>query len=659
MSHHKPLSSNKVPVLDDALMDKIVELPEENQRDYLFLVPHPKFSGRWFVDSLYQGFFMDFEDVIGKYRTVSPASLSTFLARAEETGYKPVFEEDPLLILNAWDHLKDPPDFSLNSDMEETINGMLPFQLQGFNYLSQTERGGLAVWSTGTGKTALETALIKQHIEHDGYDLAICVCKKNNKIDTQRKLKTLGGLDSIILDGPPKKRAQLFEQIAEEVASDRPVIVITNYEKLRDDTEEFIDMITDRKVVIFWDEMPTKLSNRTTQLYSSVKAVLYDIGDSTIKWDRRRPYELRQYMLSATPIENSPVGLLNQVRLIDPSIWPSIKRWEDKYVSGRDFFSKLPNTFSDLDLMGMEIEHITHQVDKTDPDIAKLFPETTEEVIYVDWSPQDRKLYDSLQKIAAELTREAKDGEGKEINALQLIGVLQMVCDAPSMLQKSADNRTEFEEALALITDEDEYERMEQFVTGSEAAMRLLEGRSGPVTDANCNKLDSLCELILFKHPDEKIIVFSRLADYIQPIISKRFDELGITHVVYRGTDKQRQETKDSFRTDPDIQVFLSSDIGSDSIDLPEAKININYDLPLTYARKVQRRNRNHRVNSTHERVVFYDLLMPNSVEDRIAEIVARKQGYHLEIFKGETSDEAISARMTSEDLLYILFGED
>lgn len=655
MSRPKQQLSSKVPILDDGLMDKIIELPERDRRDYLILTPHAEFPGRWYVDSLDQGFFLDFEDLIGQYRTISPATLTEFLDLSADLGYKPIFAEDPYQILEAWDHLNDPPPFSLNSDMENTVNGLLPFQLQGFNRLSKTPRGGLAVWSTGTGKTALEVALIKQHIEHDGYDLVLSVCKKNNKIDTQRKLRQLGDIDSIILDGTIKKRDKIWEDLFQRVEAGDPTVVITNYEKFRDDTEKFIDLVTDRKVLIFWDEMPTKLSNHTTQLYSSVRAVLYDINSSIIKWDKRRPFELRQYILSATPIENSPVGLFNQIRLVDPTIWPTRMGWEDKYVSGRDFFKKTPNSFSHLDLMGLEIEGITHQVDKSDPDIAILFPEVMEEVIYVDWSSQDRKLYDKLQSIAATLRQEA---EGEELSALQLIGVLQMVCDAPSMLQKSADNRAEFEDALSFFEDEGDREYLERFISGSEAALRLLEGESKPLTDDHCNKLDTLCDLILEKHSDDQILVFSRFATYIQPVISKRFDELGIRYVIYRGTDKQRQKAKDEFRDNPDIQVFLSSDIGSDSIDLPEARVNINYDLPMTYARKVQRQNRNHRVNSTHESVVFYDLLMPNSVEDRIAEIVERKKGYHLEIFKGDIAEESISARMTSEDLEYILFGE-
>lgn len=657
----KKLSSLKIPVLDDAEMDRIADLGEEDQRDYLFLSPHPKFKGRWYVDSLHQGFFMDFEDVIGSYRTVSPASLEDFIKKSEEEGYTPLFTEDPFTILDAWEHLSDLPDFSMNSDFPEAINGMLPFQLQGFNYLRRTPRGGLALWSTGTGKTMLEAALVRQHLEVEDFQLAIVVCKKNNKVDTQKKLKQLGNVDyTIILDGTPKKREKLWNEIYDKIEAGENLVVITNYEKLRDDTDLFISLIQDRKVVIFWDEMPTKLSNRETQLYSSVKSVLYDISlNEKIRWEKRRPQELRQYDLSATPIENSPEGLLNQVRLIDPTIWPSIGKWESKFGLARDFHNKKLSKFKNLDLMGLELGHIVHQVDKDDPDIARLFPDVRPEVIYVDWSPQDRRLYDGMLKVAKDLLEASKEDETvKRINPLQLINVLQMICDAPSMVQKSAENRAEFEAALAEAESEEEVEEIEKFISGSEAALRFLETQKKKLTDEHCNKLETLCDLCEI-HSEDKIIVFSKLAGYIQPVLEQRLTERGITFVTYRGTEKQREAAKEAFKCDPDIQVLISSDAGSDSVDYPEARVNVNYDLPMTHARKVQRRNRNHRVNSIHEFVYFYDLIYPDSVEERINEILERKKGYHDEIFKGKSAEESLSARMTYEDLWYILTGEE
>jgi hypothetical protein len=109
-------TSRELRVLDDELFEHIDGLPPQDQRDYLFLSQHPQFAGRWKVDSLDPSFFLDFEEQIGQYRTVSPATLDAFLERASDLLYIVVFEDDPFAILSAWDHLNDRPPFKLNSE---------------------------------------------------------------------------------------------------------------------------------------------------------------------------------------------------------------------------------------------------------------------------------------------------------------------------------------------------------------------------------------------------------------------------------------------------------------------------------------------------------------------------------------------------------------
>lgn len=662
--------SNKVVILDDPLIEKIANLDPKEQRDYLFLAPHGKYAGRWFVDSLDPSFMFDFEDVVGRHRTVSPASLDRFKAHADDLGYNVIFEDDPANILSAWDHLNDPPQFSLNSDLPNTINGFLPFQLQGFNYLRNLKnKGGYAVWSTGTGKTALIAGLIKQHIDvEQDFDLALVMVKKNNKYDMQRKLDQLGDIGSHIIEGPMRyrnvhgewvsgKREKIYELIGEQLHAGIPVVAISNYEKFRDDFEYFEALLENRRVLIFWDEMPTKLSNRDSQLYGAVRHALYGGSTSQIRWGDKRLASLRQYGTSATPIENTPVGLLNQVRLIDPEVWPTITGWNNKYVASRNPFSKEPETFKDVDQIGLEIEFMTHQVDKSDPDIARMFPKFTEEPVYIDWG-DDRYYYDKLVDIAKDLAEAEKKGEGSKFNALQMIGALQMICDAPSMINVSAENRDAFDDLLAEAEMEGEEPEVGGLITGSEAAQALADGLKKPLSDEKSAKLEKLREYLCIKHPDEKVIVFSSWAGYFFPILEAKFREWEVTYATFKGTDKQRQEAKDLWRADPTIQVFLSSDAGSDSIDLPEASVVIHYNLPWTYARLVQRQNRAHRINSKHESVVVYTLLMARSIEDRKAEVVSKKLGFHRGIFKGEIAEDMISARMTSADLWYILTGD-
>lgn len=666
-------SQKRYRVFDDELFKHIDNLDPKEQSDWLFLGPHPQFAGRWLVEGIDSNFYFDFKDLIGSYRTVSPASLQKFLDYADELEYEVVFLEDPFSILDAYEHLNDPPAFKLNSTIDVALDelgehhaaevvrqtGMLPFQVQGFNFLRRYDiRGGLALWSTGTGKTALEAALIKQHMEvEQAFDLALVVVKSNNKYDTQKKLRQLGSIESFIIEGTIDTRDKQYGDFNDILDEGIPLVGITNYEKFRDDEDLIAELVAHRRLLAFFDEMPTKLRNRETQLYQAVNRVLYEDAPK-VAWDKLRPSAFRSYQLTATPIENSPLDQLNCIRLQDPDVFPTIKGWEKRYVASRNRYNFKPETFHNLEEMGLKVDFMTHQVDKEDPDIAKMFPEVREETRFIDWHPADRVVYDKMQDIAAALIKEAKeDPSVKKFNALQLFSVLQMLCDAPSMVQKSAENREEFEAVLSEMSDEEQETLGPAFISGSEAALTLLKTLRKKLTDEHCTKLEALREILVEKHPNEKIVIFSRLASYIQPILEQKFQEWGLTYVIFRGTDRQRQEAKERFQNDPNIQIFLSSDTGSDSIDLPEASVAIDYDLPFKWSTKTQRRNRIHRVNSTHKYVTFYTLVMANSVEERFLEIIERKHGYHLGIFKGEMSDDAISARMTAEDLEYILTG--
>jgi SNF2 family DNA or RNA helicase len=60
-------------------------------------------------------------------------------------------------------------------------------------------------------------------------------------------------------------------------------------------------------------------------------------------------------------------------------------------------------------------------------------------------------------------------------------------------------------------------------------------------------------------------------------------------------------------------------------------------------------------VVSTHNKVRYYTLMMADSIEERRWKLLMKKKSYHDKVFKGEVADQSDSARMTREDLLYIL----
>jgi SNF2 family DNA or RNA helicase len=81
---------------------------------------------------------------------------------------------------------------------------------------------------------------------------------------------------------------------------------------------------------------------------------------------------------------------------------------------------------------------------------------------------------------------------------------------------------------------------------------------------------------------------------------------------LHDGTASQKQSAIDRFQADPNIKVFLSSDQGSDSINLDAGSSVINYDFPWKYSTLIQRVNRVNRITSLGrgiENVYYYNLI--------------------------------------------------
>lgn len=630
-----------IEILDESVEDELVSLSEEGRSRILFLERHPSIEMHWLISGFDESFIGDFPSLRNR-RIINLFRLRPFAQEAETLGYRVIWIHDPTEIMEWIDSLDEIPDAAINSDLPDTINGFLPFQIQGYNFLKD-KQAGVANWSTGTGKSVLACGLVKHHYDQRSFDVCLWVVKTHNKINTQRTMDRLIGLgsNSVVIDGARKRRVALYEQAAK---MDRPVIIL-NYEKFRDDPADILALIEDKRVFIIWDEMPTKLKNRDTKLYRSVVSLLYK-NRNKISLATSRPSELRQVMLSATPIENSPEDFFNCVRLLDSSIFGTIKEFHSKYVASFSRFGwKQPERWRNLDLLGARAAHITHQVDKTDEDIARQFPSIIDEIVYVDMGEKHRKIYDILMGQYVKDMAQNLDAP----NMLSRINIAQMLLNHPESVLLSADRK---EEAIQSTLD-----GVPDF-GGSELARRLVEsvGRE-TILKAESEKMDMLKDII--EGNDGKCIVFTSMNATLIPLISRSLTEWGYDHVVYHGSlnTKEKQNAEDRFKSDPNCKVFVSSDAGSDSINLEIANTVVHYDMPWKWSTLVQRQNRAHRITSTHSRVRYYTLMYSNTVEERKRDKILKKEDFHNAVLRGSVADISGGARLGKRELKYILFG--
>ena len=103
----------------------------------------------------------------------------------------------------------------------------------------------------------------------------------------------------------------------------------------------------------------------------------------------------------------------------------------------------------------------------------------------------------------------------------------------------------------------------------------------------------------------------------------------GVGFAVHTGSvrqDRRREELK-RFKTDPDCRVLLSSEAGGVGLNLQNASVVMNLDLPWNPAKLEQRIARAWRKKQSRE-VLVINLVAEGTIEQRMLGTLKFKQGF-------------------------------
>ena len=140
--------------------------------------------------------------------------------------------------------------------------------------------------------------------------------------------------------------------------------------------------------------------------------------------------------------------------------------------------------------------------------------------------------------------------------------------------------------------------------------------------DSKCKRLREILRANFEKHPGEKVVLFSSFQETLN-YLAEQLEAWGIKPLVlHGGVTRTTKQTKDQilsrFQEDPSIQVLLSSEVGSEGIDLQFCRILINYDLPWNPMRVEQRIGRLDRLGQTADRILIWNLMSAETIDARI-----------------------------------------
>jgi len=357
-------------------------------------------------------------------------------------------------------------------------------------------------------------------------------------------------------------------------------LVITSYGTLIRDQSIFSEMDFS---CVFADEAQ-HIKNRRTQ---NAKAIL------SLKSRGR-------FLLTGTPVENSIRDLMSLLEFILPGGWKGIPR--DAKGDDRKWHEKR-----------IQEQATPYILRRSKAHVAPELPEKLEHVVYVEMTPEQRKLYDRTKNRAeSELSKLEKSGASEGAIRMktltQLLRLRQICCDP-----------------------------------------RLLESEIEPNTSAKRSNFFELLEESI--DGGHRVLVFSQFVS-ILTLLRNELEEQEIEYCYLDGSTRNRMDTVDRFQNNETIPVFLISlKAGGVGLNLTGADTVIHFDPWWNPAAEAQATDRAHRIGQTKV-VTSYKLIVSNSVEERVLQMQNTKRQLLEEIFE---ASEANNSKIGLEDLRSLL----
>lgn len=341
--------------------------------------------------------------------------------------------------------------------------------------------------------------------------------------------------------------------------------VLANYEQAIKDSKEIISDL--KPDIIILDEAQ-RIKNWRTKTAKKIKAL-------------RSKYA---FILTGTPLENKIDELYSIVEFINPEIFGSLFRFNRQYYE----FDEDGRMVSLKNLRELHNRIAPIMLRRRKDEIEEQLPQRIDNNYFVKMTPEQNGRYGEYERKVAILLKIAQRRPltDKEMEELQRhLSCMRMLCDSVYILDQTISESPKVEELVRILDD---------------------------IWDDN---------------PSRKVVIFSewtRMLDLVQ----SQLEENSIDFVMHTGTipQQKRRILINKFKNDPNCKVFLSSDSGGLGLNLQQASVVINLDLPWNPAKLEQRIARVWRKHQRHT-VNVINIISELTIEHRMLGTLAYKQG--------------------------------
>ena len=221
---------------------------------------------------------------------------------------------------------------------------------------------------------------------------------------------------------------------------------------------------------------------------------------------------------------------------------------------------------------------------RTKKQVLKDLPDKVEKDLWLNFSPEEKQLYlANLAQVNEQLQQQLELEQVDSILILAMMTRLRQICCEPRMLYENyTGESTKFKMCLDLIET--------------------------------------------LKENDKKVLLFSSFTSIFDSFIEE-FDRRGIKyHMITGAVDKKkRKEEVDAFQSDDSNVFLISLKAGGTGLNLTKAQAVIHFDPWWNVSAQNQATDRAYRIGQT-KNVLVYQLLMKNTIEEKIYEMQKRKK---------------------------------
>jgi hypothetical protein len=191
---------------------------------------------------------------------------------------------------------------------------------------------------------------------------------------------------------------------------------------------------------------------------------------------------------------------------------------------------------------------------------------------------------------------------------------------------------------------------------------------AGDWQPAKDEKLAELERLLIKKHPQEKVLLFSQFADTVS-YLNEQLRARGLTKFAAvtgdtedpsefaRRFSPESNQVRDKIAASDELRVLVATDVLSEGQNLQDAAIVVNYDLPWAIIRLIQRAGRVDRIGQKSEAILCYSFLPAEGVE-RLIRLRARVRQRLQENAEVVGTDETFFEDEKHDGLIRDLFTE-